>query len=118
MLRASFNLSEPSVEQWQSMPANSAPPSTHASPQTRYSNLLSSSLPSGPQSFLSLLHVSCASVNSSFSSPAHSPTGGFSCASQQITPSSTRCSASQPHPFRPFSPFPLLSACSQSHRHF
>ena len=104
-IRASFNLSEPSTDY--AMPANSAPTSTHASPQpsaasspqTRYTTLLSSSLPSGAQSFLSLLNVSCASANSSFSSPAHSPSGGgFPCASQQATPSSTHSSASfRPH---------------------
>ena len=109
-LRPSFNLSEPSVDYHSSppsLPANSAPTSTHASPrpsaatspQTRYTSILSSSLPSGGQSFLSLLTLSCAAANSSFSSPAHSPSAaGFLSSSQHGTPSSAHSSASsRPH---------------------
>ena len=105
-IRASFNLTQP-TRGYSILPHNSAPTSTQASPclsantspQTRCSTILSSSLPSGGQSFLSLLNVSCASANSSFSSPAHSPSGAaFHCSSQQGTPSSAHSSASfRPH---------------------
>ena len=108
MLRASFNLSEPTIDYCSSLPANSAPTSTHASPhisattspQTRYSSILSSSVPSNNHSFLSLLNVSCATANSSFTSPAHSPSGdgSHSLMSQQATPSSAHSSVSfRPH---------------------
>ena len=106
-LRASFNLSEPATDDSSMPPANSAPTSSPASPHmstassplTRYNSILSSSVPSGSQSFLSLLNVSCASANSSFPSPVHSPAAGcFQSSSQHGTPSSAHSSVTfRPH---------------------